>query len=164
MPLAAPPPRSRSAMTPPTCAAANAIARSLQQARKGARGCMSQPACCPLSVLTCRSPTPLQAGGRKPTDKRRLVLIQGLAQGAGNQGLHVDLIWASAFELRALVLQQVIQAAMKSAKAKARDANQRFVPPKFSNKMLIVQSLPMSTRCVSAEIPHRGCFCRHLTL
>lgn len=76
------------------------------------------------------------AGGRGLTDQRKLELIQALASEAGNHGLHVQLIWATAAELRALLLQQVKQAAIKVAKTKAREAGQEYVAPRFTKKML----------------------------
>eukprot|EP00965_Chrysotila_dentata_P196735 6177764-Pleurochrysis_carterae.AAC.1 len=85
-------------------------------------------------VYPCFPRDHLASGGRGLTDQSKLELSQALASEVGNHGLHVELIWATAAELRALLLQQVKQAAVKLAKTKAREAGQEYIAPRFTQK------------------------------
>eukprot|EP00965_Chrysotila_dentata_P048086 1594999-Pleurochrysis_carterae.AAC.1 len=89
-------------------------------------------------------------GGRGLTDQRKLELIQALTSAAGNHGLHVAVMWATAAELRAVLLQQVKQAAVKVSNTKAREAGQEYGAPRFHQED--ARSCDSSLRFTSAPI------------
>lgn len=76
----------------------------------------------------------LNAGQKQISDTRKVQLLQATAAAARDSGYYVELIYATAREVRAQLLLQVRQKAIATAKERARAAGVEYKAPTILKK------------------------------